>query len=421
MAAVWSQENKYRKWLLVETLACEAWARLGKVPARALSNIKKKADFDPARVDEIEREVKHDVIAFLTNVAEYVGPDSRFIHMGLTSSDVLDTALAIQMKEAADIIIKDIEDLLLVLKARAYEHKDTVMIGRSHGIHAEPVTFGLKMALWYDEMKRNLRRMEEARDIAAYGKVSGAVGTFANVDPYVEEYVCRKAGLKPAPVSTQVVQRDRHAQYMSVLALIASSLDKFSIEIRHLQRTEVYEAEEYFSKGQKGSSAMPHKRNPIASENISGLSRVIRGNMVAAYENIALWHERDISHSSVERVILPDSTILVDYMLKRFTGVIKNLLVYPENMLSNLNKMKGLVNSQRVLLALVEKGTSREDAYRIVQKNAMQVWEAGKDFKTLLMKDKDVKLTKEELEDCFSLEYHTKNVDTILRRVFGRK
>jgi adenylosuccinate lyase len=421
MAAVWSQENKYRKWLLVETLACEAWARLGKVPASALSNIKKKADFDPARVDEIEREVKHDVIAFLTNVAEYVGPDSRFIHMGLTSSDVLDTALAIQMKEAADIIIKDIEDLLDVLKARAYEHKDTVMIGRSHGIHAEPVTFGLKMALWYDEMKRNLRRMEEAKDIAAYGKVSGAVGTFANVDPYVEEYVCKKAGLKPAPVSTQVVQRDRHAQYMSALALVASSLDKFSIEIRHLQRTEVYEAEEYFSKGQKGSSAMPHKRNPIASENISGLARVIRGNMLAAYENIALWHERDISHSSVERVILPDSTILVDYMLKRFTGVIKNLLVYPENMLANLNKMKGLVNSQRVLLALVEKGTSREDAYRIVQKNAMQVWEAEKDFKALLMKDKDVKLTKVELEDCFSLEYHTKNVDKIFRRVFGRK
>ena len=273
MAAVWSQENKYRKWLLVETLACEAWAKLGKVPPGALSNIKKKADFDPERIDEIEREVKHDVIAFLTNVAEYVGPDSRFIHMGLTSSDVLDTALAIQMKEAADIIIKDIEDLLGVLKARAYEHKDTVMIGRSHGIHAEPVTFGLKMALWYDEMKRNLRRMEEARDIAAYGKVSGAVGTFANIDPFVEEYVCKKAGLKPAPVSTQVLQRDRHAQYMSALALVASSLDKFSIEIRHLQRTEVYEAEEYFSKGQKGSSAMPHKRNPIASENISGLGK----------------------------------------------------------------------------------------------------------------------------------------------------
>ncbi len=422
MAAVWSQESKYRKWLLVETLACEAWAKLGKVPTSALSNIKKKANFEPSRVDEIEREVKHDVIAFLTNVAEYVGPDSRFIHIGLTSSDVLDTALAIQMKEAADIIIKDIKELLAVLKDRAYEHKDTVMIGRSHGIHAEPITFGLKMALWYDEMKRNLRRMEEARDIAACGKISGAVGTFANVDPFVEKYVCKKTGLSAAPVSTQVVQRDRHAQYMSALAMIASSLDKFSIEIRHLQRTEVYEAEEYFSKGQKGSSAMPHKRNPIASENISGLARVIRGNMLAAYENIALWHERDISHSSVERVILPDSTILADYMLKRFTGVIKNLLVYPENMLANLNKMKGLVNSQRVLLTLTEKGLSREVAYRVVQRNAMQVWENGKDFKALLMKDKDVRetLSKEELIECFSLEYHTKNVDSIFRRVFGK-
>ncbi len=423
MAAVWSQENKYRKWLLVETLACEAWARLGKVPKAALSNIKKKANFDPARVDEIEREVKHDVIAFLTNVAEYVGPDARFIHMGLTSSDVLDTALAIQMKEAAEIIIKDIKELMAVLKDRAYEHKDTVMIGRSHGIHAEPVTFGLKMALWHDEMKRNLRRMEEARDIAAYGKISGAVGTFANVDPSVEEYVCKKAGLSPAPVSTQIVQRDRHAQYMSALAMTASSLDKFSVEIRHLQRTEVYEAEEYFSKGQKGSSAMPHKRNPIASENISGLARVIRGNMLAAFENIALWHERDISHSSVERVILPDSTILIDYMLKRFTGVIKNLLVYPDNMLANLNKMKGLINSQRVLLALTDKGLSREAAYGIVQRNAMQVWEKGKDFKALLLKDKDVMkaLSREELLECFSLEYHTKNVDRIFGRVFGTK
>ncbi len=421
MAAVWSQENKYGKWLFVETLACEAWARLGKVPKAALSNIKKKANFDSARVDEIEREVKHDVIAFLTNVAEYVGEDSRFIHMGLTSSDVLDTALAIQMKEAADIIIEDIKELMAVLKHRAYEHKGTVMIGRSHGIHAEPVTFGLKMALWHDEMKRNLRRMEEAREIAAFGKISGAVGTFANVDPFVEEYVCKKAGLMPAPVSTQVVQRDRHAQYMSALAMIASSLDKFSIEIRHLQRTEVYEAEEYFSKGQKGSSAMPHKRNPIASENISGLARVIRGNMLASFENIALWHERDISHSSVERVILPDSTILVDYMLKRFTGVIKNLLVYPENMLANLNKMNGLINSQRVLLALTDKGLSREIAYRVVQRNAMQVWEKGRDFKTLLLKDKDVMkaLSKEELLECFSLEYHTKNVNRIFRRVFG--
>ncbi len=356
-------------------------------------------------MDEIELVVKHDVIAFLTNVAEHVGDDARFIHVGLTSSDVLDTALAIQMKEAADIIIKDINNLLEVLKVRAMEHKDTVMVGRSHGIHAEPVTFGLKMALWYDEMKRNLKRVEEAREVAAYGKISGAVGTFANVDPFVEEYVCKKAGLKPAPVSTQIVQRDRHAQFMTALAMVASSLEKFSIEIRHLQRTEVYEAEEYFSKGQKGSSAMPHKRNPIATENISGLSRVVRANALAAFENIALWHERDISHSSVERVIIPDSTILVDYMLNRFTGIIKNLLVYPKNMMANLNKMNGLIHSQRVLLALAGKGLSREDAYRLVQKNAMEVWEHGKDFSKLLKADKEIRkaMSAAEIDECFSL------------------
>ena len=422
MTAVWSQENKYRQWLKVELLACEAWAKLGLVPMSALSNIKKKAAFGPSRVDEIEAVVKHDVIAFLTNVAEHVGDDARFIHVGLTSSDVLDTALAIQMKDAADIIIKDIKELLAALKERAFEHKDTVMIGRSHGIHAEPTTFGLKMALWYDEMKRNLARVEEARDAAAYGKISGAVGTFANVDPFVEEYVCRKAGLKPAPVSTQVVQRDCHAQYMAALALAASSLDKFSVEIRHLQRTEVYEAEEYFSKGQKGSSAMPHKRNPIASENISGLARVVRSNMLAAFENIALWHERDISHSSVERVIIPDSTILLDYMLARFTGLIRNLLVYPKNMKANLDRMKGLVHSQRVLLALAGKGLSREDAYRLVQRNAMQVWEKGKDFRKLLKADKEIKqaMSASEIDECFSLDYHTKNVDYIFKRVFGK-
>ena len=423
MAAVWSQENKYAKWLLVEVLACEAWAKLGRVPEAAVKNIKKKAAFDAGKVDEIERVTKHDVIAFLTNVAEYVGEDSRFMHLGLTSSDVLDTALAIQMKEAAEIIIKDIKALMDVLKARAFEHKDTVMMGRSHGIHAEPVTFGLKMALWYEEMRRALQRMEDARDIAACGKVSGAVGTFANVEPFVEEYVCKKAGLTHAPVSTQVVQRDRHAQYMAALAMTASSLEKFAVEIRHLQRTEVYEAEEYFSKGQKGSSAMPHKRNPVASENISGLARVVRGNALAAFENIPLWHERDISHSSVERVIIPDSTILVDYMLARFTGIMKDLLVYPENMTANLNRMKGLIHSQRVLLALAEGGLSREDAYRLVQRNAMRVWEKGHDFKTLLLKDKDIRkvLGEREIKECFSIEYHTKNVDYIFRRVFGKK
>ncbi|HEY3347038.1 MAG TPA: adenylosuccinate lyase, partial [Nitrospirota bacterium] len=320
MTAIWAPENKYRKWLQVEILACEAWAKLGRIPAESLKNIKKKADFNVARIDEIEQVVKHDVIAFLTAVADHVGEDSRFIHLGLTSSDVLDTALAIQMSEAMDILIADVKALMAVLKERAMEHKDTVMIGRSHGIHAEPLTFGLKMALWYDEMKRNLKRLEEAKEVAAYGKISGAVGTFANIHPSVEEYVCKKAGLKPAPCSTQIVQRDRHAEYMSALAITASSLEKFAVEIRHLQRTEVYEAEEFFAKGQKGSSAMPHKRNPIASENISGLARIIRGNSLAAYENIALWHERDISHSSVERVILPDSTILLDYMLQRFTG-----------------------------------------------------------------------------------------------------
>ena len=422
MAAVWSQQNRYAKWLQVEILACEAWAKLGIIPAEAVKNIKKKAAFEPARVDEIELVVKHDVIAFLTNVAEHVGDDARFIHVGLTSSDVLDTALAIQMKEAADIIIKDINNLLEVLKVRAMEHKDTVMVGRSHGIHAEPVTFGLKMALWYDEMKRNLKRVEEAREVAAYGKISGAVGTFANVDPFVEEYVCKKAGLRPAPVSTQIVQRDRHAQFMTALAMVASSLEKFSIEIRHLQRTEVYEAEEYFSKGQKGSSAMPHKRNPIATENISGLSRVVRANALAAFENIPLWHERDISHSSVERVIIPDSTIIVDYILNRFTGIIKNLLVYPKNMMANLNKMNGLIHSQRVLLALAGKGLSREDAYRLVQKNAMEVWEHGKDFSKLLKADKEIRkaMSAAEIDDCFSLEYHTKNVDYIFKRVFGK-
>ena len=423
MAAVWSQESRYKNWLKVEILACEAWARLGRIPKEAVSNIKKKAAFDPARVDEIERVVKHDVIAFLTNVAEHVGGDARYIHLGLTSSDVLDTALAMQMREAAGIIIQDILGLMAVLKRRAFEHKDTVMMGRSHGIHAEPTTFGLKMALWHDEMGRNLARMRRAREVVSFGKVSGAVGTFANVEPSVEEYVCRKAGLRPAPASTQILQRDRHAEYMAALAVTASSLEKFAVEIRHLQRTEVREAEEYFSQGQKGSSAMPHKRNPVASENISGLARVVRGNALAAYEDIPLWHERDISHSSVERVILPDSSILVDYMLGRFTGIMDRLLVYPENMTANLNRTKGLIFSQRVLLALAEKGVPREEAYGLVQRNAMLVWEKGSDFKRLLKADKDVKktLSARDIDECFSLSFHLKNVDYIFKRVFGAK
>ena len=421
MTAVWSQENKYRQWLKVELLACEAWAKLGLVPMSALSNIKKKAAFEPSRVDEIEAVVKHDVIAFLTNVAEHVGDDARFIHVGLTSSDVLDTALAIQMKDAADIIIKDIKELLAALKERAFEHKDTVMIGRSHGIHAEPTTFGLKMALWYDEMKRNLARVEEARDAAAYGKISGAVGTFANVDPFVEEYVCRKAGLKPAPVSTQVVQRDCHAQYMAALALVASSLDKFSVEIRHLQRTEVYEAEEYFSKGQKGSSAMPHKRNPIGCEQITGLARLIRGNATAALENVALWHERDISHSSDEHVILPDSFIALDHMLRRITRIVSGMVDYPDRMKENHERSRGVVFSGTVLLELARRGVSREQAYEWVQRNAMRSFHERTDFRSLLLADRDLMqvLTPADVEKAFDLDDQLRNVDAIFDRVFS--
>ncbi|MDH4100682.1 MAG: adenylosuccinate lyase [Nitrospirota bacterium] len=421
MGRIWEPENRYRKWLDVEIAACEAWAELGDIPKEAVEVIKAKADFNVARIDEIEQTVKHDVIAFLTSVAEFVGDESRFIHKGMTSSDVLDTSLALQLREAADLILADIDRLMEVLKTRALEHKDTVTIGRSHGIHAEPVTFGLKMALWYEEMKRNRSRMERAREVISVGMFSGAVGTFANIKPEVEEIACKRLGLKPAPVSTQVIQRDRHAEYMSALAMIAATLEKIAVEIRHLQRTEVLEAEEYFSEGQKGSSAMPHKRNPIASENICGLSRLVRSNAMAAIENIPLWHERDISHSSVERVILPDSTILVDYMLNRFTGVIKNLLVYPENMMKNLELTGGLFNSQRVMLALTEKGVLREDAYRLVQRNAMRTWKEKIPLQELLLADADIRkhLSEDEVKGCSDLEYHTRNVDYIFRRVFG--
>lgn len=422
MAKIWEPENRFKKWLDIEVAACEAWAKLGKIPNNAVKNIRDKACFDIKRIDEIEAVVKHDVIAFLTSVAEFVGADSRYIHKGMTSSDVLDTSLALLLKEAADLIIADIKGLMAVIKKRAFEHKDTVMIGRSHGIHAEPITFGLKMALWHEEMKRNLERMKTAKDIISYGKISGAVGTFANIPPFVEEYVCKKLGLKPAPVSTQIIQRDRHAEYFTTLAIIASSIEKFAVEIRHLQRTEVLEAEEPFTKGQKGSSAMPHKRNPVLSENLTGLARLVRGYANAAMENIPLWHERDISHSSVERVIAPDATILVDFMLNRFTNLVMNLVVYPENMKKNLNMMKGLVHSQRVLLALTEKGASREDAYKIVQRNAMKVWAKDMNFKTLLLKDKDVVkyLSKKEVSDLFDIAYHLKNVDYIFKRVFGK-
>ena len=421
MGNLWTEENKYRQWLKVEILVCEALGTLGEIPEKAVDNIRRKAAFSVDRIHEIEEETKHDVIAFLTNVAENVGPDSRYIHLGMTSSDVLDTSTAILLKDAADIILQDIDLLLLALKEKAFEHKDTVMIGRSHGIHAEPITFGLKLAVWYDEMKRNRRRVEQAKETISVGMVSGAVGTFANISPEIEAYVCEKTGLRPAPASTQVIQRDRHAEYLNALAMIASTIEKMAVEIRHLQRTEVLEVEEYFSKGQKGSSAMPHKRNPIASENMCGLARLVRSNAQAAMNNITLWHERDISHSSVERVILPDSTILIDYMLHRFTGVIKNLVVYPDKMRQNLEMTKGLIFSQQVLLELARCGVTREDAYKMVQRQAMQVWEGDIDFKSLLLEDTDIRkhLSKEKILQLFDVAYHLKHIDTIFKRVFG--
>jgi adenylosuccinate lyase len=421
MTRIWESENRYAKWLEIEIYACEAHAEMGTIPGDAVERIRSKARFDVPRIEEIEKVVKHDVIAFLTSVADHIGDDSRFVHLGLTSSDILDTSFAMLLKEASDLIIADIKQLMEAIRKRAFEHKDTPMMGRSHGIHAEPVTFGIKMALWYDEMRRNLRRMEAARETVSYGKISGAVGTFANIDPKVEEFVCRKAGLKPAPCSTQIIQRDRHAEFFSTLAIIASSIDKFAVEIRHLQRTEVLEVEEFFSPGQKGSSAMPHKRNPVLSENLSGLARLVRGYAVSALENVALWHERDISHSSVERVIGPDATILIDFMLTRLSTLIENLVVYPENMLKNLNLMRGLVFSQRVLLELAARGASRELAYSLVQRNAMKVWEEGKDFQTELLADEDVRryLGEADIRELFDFNYHLKHVDTIFTRVFG--
>jgi len=367
--------------------------------------------------------VKHDVIAFLTAVGEKVGSDSRYIHLGLTSSDVLDTSLASLLRKASDIVISDIRTLLKTLKKKALQHKNTVMIGRSHGVHAEPVTFGLKMALWYEEMNRALERMLRAREVISVGKVSGAVGTFANIDPSVETYVCQKLGLRPEPVATQIVQRDRHAEFLSTLALVASSIEKFSVELRHLQRTEVLEAEEYFSEGQKGSSAMPHKRNPISAENLTGLARVVRANAIAAMENIALWHERDISHSSVERIIIPDSTILIDYMLARFNSLIDRLFVYPKNMQRNMELSKGLFHSETVMLALVGKGIARETAYTYVQRNAMDAWKQGGDFKHLLKSDRDIGryLSRKEIDECFDLSHMLKKVDYIFKRVFKKR
>ena len=421
MAKIWEPESKFSKWLEIEILACEALEKLGEIPSGVSKRIRDKAKFDIRRIDEIEKQTKHDVVAFLTNVAEYVGEESRFIHLGLTSSDILDTSLAMQLKEASQLLIDDLNEILSVLKRIALEHKFTAVIGRSHGIHAEPTTFGLKMALWYSETKRNLERMERAKEVVSYGMISGAVGTFANIKPQVEEYVCKKLGLKPAPISTQVIQRDRHAEFMSALAIIASSLDKFATELRHLQRTEVLEAEEYFSEGQKGSSAMPHKRNPITAEQISGLARVIRGNSMAALENIPLWHERDISHSSVERVIFPDSTILLDYLLVKFRNLLDKLLIYPERMKENVMRTKGLIFSEAVLLSLARKGVLREDAYLMVQRNAMRSWKEGLGFKELVLQDKDIKkyLSDKEIDVCFNLNHHLENVDFIFKRVFG--
>jgi adenylosuccinate lyase len=423
MGRLWEPENRFQKWLDVEIAACEAWAELGKVPKSALDTIKKRAGFEVSRIDEIEALVKHDVIAFLTCVSEKVGPDSRFVHKGLTSSDIVDTAQSLLMKEAADIIIRDIKGLMDVLKDQAFRHKDTICIGRSHGVHAEPMTFGLKFALWYAEASRNLERMASAKRGISVGKFSGAVGTFSNIPVEIEEKACKKLGLKPAPVATQVIQRDRHAEYLTTLAIIAASVEKIAVEIRHLQRTEVLEAEEPFSKGQKGSSAMPHKRNPVGCENLSGLARVVRANAMAALENVALWHERDISHSSVERVIIPDSTILVDYMLHRLTGILSGLQVYPERMKENMGRSFGLYNSQNVLIALTEKGMTREDAYGIVQRNAMQSWKRKKDFKGLLMKDRVVRkyLAKDDLDSIFDLAHYFSGVDYLFERVFGRK
>jgi len=424
MVAIWSPETKFRIWFEIEAHACDALAAIGVIPKSAAETIWEKggaATFDVDRIDEIEAVTKHDVIAFLTHLAEFVGPDSRFIHQGMTSSDVLDTCFNVQLVRATDLLLADMDKLLEALKRRAFEHKDTVTIGRSHGIHAEPTTFGVKLAQAYAEFDRNKTRLMAAREEIATCAISGAVGTFANIDPRVEEHIAAAMGLKAEPVSTQVIPRDRHAMYFSTLAVIASSIERLSIEIRHLQRTEVLEAEEYFSPGQKGSSAMPHKRNPVLTENLTGLARMVRSYAMPAMENVALWHERDISHSSVERMIGPDATVTLDFALARLTSVIDKLLVYPENMINNMNKFRGLVHSQRVLLALTQAGVSREDAYRLVQRNAMKVWEQGKDFLEELLADQEVRaaLSEEDIREKFDLGYHTKHVDTIFHRVFG--
>ncbi|MGD9680001.1 MAG: adenylosuccinate lyase [Candidatus Obscuribacterales bacterium] len=420
MGALWEEEAKYQSWLDVEIAVCKAQVELGSIPAEAVQEIEKKARFDIPRILEIEKDVKHDVIAFLTNVNEHVGDAGRFIHLGMTSSDVLDTALALRLKKSGVILARELELLEQAILGQAKKHKSTVTIGRSHGIHAEPTTFGFKLAVWLEEVKRHRKRLDDAIEAISVGKISGAVGTFSNISPEVEALACKALGLEPAPISTQIVQRDRHAQFVFTLALIGSSLEKFATEIRHLQRTDVLEAEEPFSVGQKGSSAMPHKRNPVGCENITGLARLLRGNAMAALENVPLWHERDISHSSVERIILPDSTILLDYMIHRFTGIVKDLVVYPDNMRRNLDVFGGVIFSQAVLLKLVEKGLSREDAYSLVQQNAMSVWnQNGKSFKEALLADDRVmdKLSAKEVESCLDPESYLKNVEKVFERL----
>jgi len=419
MRAIWTEENKFRAWLEVELLACEAWAELGVIPKEDAEALRRNASFDINRIYEIEQETRHDVIAFTRAVSETLGPERKWVHYGLTSTDVVDTALGYLLKQANSIIRRDLENFIDILRGQAIRHKYTVMMGRTHGVHAEPTTFGLKMALWHEEMKRNLERFNHAADGVEYGKISGAVGTYANIDPFVEQYVCSKLGTKPAPISTQTLQRDRHAEYMATLALIATSLDKFATEIRALQKSEFREVEEPFAKGQKGSSAMPHKRNPIGCENISGLARVVRGHMLSAYENVPLWHERDISHSSVERVILPDATMLINYMLNRLGNIIKNLTVFPENMKRNMERTYGVPFSGRVLTKLIDKGLSREQAYDTVQPRAMQAWETQRHFRDILLETPEITsvLSREEIDDCFNPSWHLKHVDTIFERL----
>jgi len=419
MGAIWTEENKFKAWLEVEILACEAWAELGVIPKEDVALLRKNASFDVNRINEIELETRHDVVAFTRAVSETLGEERKWVHYGLTSTDVVDTALSYILKQANDILLKDIENFIQILKEKAQEHKYTVMMGRTHGVHAEPTTFGLKLGLWYEEMKRNLDRFKRAAEGVEYGKISGAVGTYANIDPFVESYVCEKLGTKPAPISTQTLQRDRHADYMASIALVATSIEKFAVEIRGLQKSETREVEESFAKGQKGSSAMPHKRNPIGSENMTGLARVIRGYMLTAYENVPLWHERDISHSSAERIILPDATIALNYMLNRFGNIVKNLTVFPENMKRNMDRTQGLIYSQRVLLALIDTGMTREEAYDLVQPKAMEAWEKQVPFRGLVEAEEKItsRLSAETIEDCFDYNYHLKGVDAIFERL----